>query len=629
MTIRESRLGAVPLVIFLLVALAAGPGRGDSAAAGAAVLKVYARPAGEGRINPMIYGGFVELLDDLVPGMWAEMLGDRGFEGVLPASTWDYFRGQPDLCDRDWDRSADWAYDTDKPFNDRQACRIDVPGDRPARLTQGNLAVSKGMSYTFSGHIRADSTFPRVRVSLKVLLPDGSWVMLAGAELSPPGAEWKRVAAKLVSRGTTDRAVFEVEARGRGRVWLDALSLMPDDNVEGWRRDVVEAVKELAPPVIRWGGSTVDPGGYRWSDAIGDRDLRPSFVNPVWGRRDTNDVGVEEFVRLCRAAGAEPLICVSLADGAESARRMVEYLNGPASSEWGGKRAANGHAASYGVKYWQIGNEIDSPGYVRSLAEFARAVHAADPGAVVLSSFPTKEIIDTDGADIDIVCPHYYQPDLDGVDADLGEIESWIGSSAARGRLRIGVTEWNIDAGNWGLGRGKLNSLGCALFEARFLNVLHRHADSVVLACRSNMTNSFCGGVIQTDAAGLYRTPSFLVMEMYRRHSRPVPLRVAEGVPARVDATACATEDGSAVTVFAVNAREEPACVSLDLSDFGTAFIVRGGEVVKDSRDRGEIDIVNGFADPQRVIRAPLEVGPGNAVTIPALSVVAIECVRR
>jgi alpha-L-arabinofuranosidase len=629
MIIRGSRYAAVPLALFLLLVLPLVPSRGDPSQSEATVLKVYSRPAGAGRISPMLYGGFVELLDDHVPGMWAEMLGDRGFEGVLPTSTWDYFRGQPNLCDRDWDRSAGWTYDAERPFNDRQSCRLDVRGDRPAFLTQGGLAVHKGMSYSFSGHFRSDSPSLRARISLKVLLPDGSWMTLAAAEISRPRAEWTKFGGRFVSRGTTDRAVFEVEARGRGRLWLDRLSLMPDDNVDGWRRDVVEAMRELAPPVVRWGGSTVDPGHYRWSDAIGDRDLRPSFVNRVWGRRDTNDVGVEEFVRLCRAVGAEPLICVSLADGAESARRLVEYLNGPAASEWGGKRAANGHPAPYGVKYWQIGNEIDAPGYVRSLAEFARAVRGADPNAVVLSSFPTKEIIDADGADIDIVCPHYYQPDLDGVDADLGRIEAWIKESASRGRLRIGVTEWNIDAGNWGLGRGKLNSLGCALFEARFLNLLHRHADHVILACRSNMANSFCAGSIQTNAAGLYRTPSFLVMEMYRRHSRPVPLRVAEDVPARVDATACAAEDGSAVTVFVVNTREEPVRVSLDFSDFAAAFAIRGGEVVKDSQDRREIDIVNGFANPARVVRAALDIGPGNAVTIPALSIAAVECVRR
>jgi len=592
-------------------------------------LKVYSSPLHQGRISPMLYGGFVELLDDHVPGMWAEMLGDRGFEGVLPASTWDYFRGEPNLCDRDWDRSPDWNYDTDAPFNDKQSCRLDVPKGRAARLTQGQIAVRKGMAYLFSGWWRGGTTPIKVRVSLKAELPDGSWTTLAASDLAFAGGEWRKFSDRLVSRGTTDRAVFEVEARGGGPLWLDKLSLMPEDSVEGWRRDVVEAVTELGPPVLRWGGSTVDPGPYRWAEAIGERDRRPSFVNRVWGRRDTNDVGVEEFVRFCRIVGAEPLVCLSLGDGVDNARRLVEYLNGPADSEWGRKRAANGRPEPYGVKYFQVGNEIESAGYVRSLVEFVRAVHAVDPAAQIVSSFPTSEIVDAAGPELAILAPHYYQPDLDGVDADLRKIEGWIKASPGRGHLRVGVTEWNIDAGDWGLGRGKLNGLRCALFEAQFLNVLHRHSEYVVLACRSNMTNSFNAGTIQTNAAGLYRTPGFLTMEMFRRHSRPVPLRLAADLPAGIDATACADEDRSGATVFLVNPRSAPVRVALDLTDFGPGFVVKGGEVVKDSQDRRQADIVNGFADPQRVVRVRIEPGDGTVVTLPALSVAAVDCGRR
>ena len=615
-------LGAwIPLALMISATAGSVAARDD-----AARLKVYSVPLPVGRINPMLYGGFVELLDDLVPGMWAEMLGDRGFEGVLPTSTWDYFRGEPNLCDRDWDGSPDWGYDADRPFNDRQSCRLTVLPGRPARLTQSRLAVRKGAAYLFTGYVRGDSPSDELSVSVKTRLPDESWTTLAASRLPHAGPEWRKVSARLVSAGTTDRAVLEFEVRGAGYLWLDKLSLMPEDNIEGWRRDVVEAMKELAPPIVRWGGSTVDPGPYRWSDAVGDRDLRPSFVNRVWGRRDTNDVGVEEFVRLCRAVGAEPLICLSLGDGVASARRMVEYLDGPADSGEGRKRAANGHPQPYGVKYWQIGNEVDSPGYVPSLVEFARAVRAAAPAAVILSSFPTKEIVDAAGPDIDVVCPHYYQADLAGVDADLGKIEGWIRASAGRDRIRVGVTEWNIDAGNWGLGRGKLNTLGCALFEAQFLNVLHRHSEFVALACRSNMTNSFSGGSIQTNAAGLYRTPSFLVMALYGTHSRPVPLRLAADVPPPLDATACASEDKTRVTIFAVNSRKDPVRLALDLADFGPGFGIRGGEVVKDAQDRRQADIINSFADPRRVVKGKLEYESGSVVTIPALSVAAIDC---
>jgi alpha-N-arabinofuranosidase len=404
---------------------------------------------------------------------------------------------------------------------------------------------------------------------------------------------------------------------------------MPGDNIDGWRKDVVEAARELGPPILRWGGSTVDPGGYRWKEAIGDRDLRPPFDNRVWGRRDTNDVGVEEFVRFCRAVGAEPLVCVSRADGPESAGQLVEYLNGPADSEWGKKRAAGGRPEPYAVKYFQVGNEIEDSAYVGELGAFVRAIKAADPTALVLSSFPTEKLVNRYSADIDIFCQHYYQADLDGVDSDLSRIEGWIGSSAHPDHAKIGVTEWNIDAGNWGLGRGKLNSLGCALFEARFLNVLHRHSDAVTLACRSNMSNSFCAGTIQTNAAGLYRTPSFFVMKLYRKHSLPAPLRVAVEAPAPVDVSACADDSRSAVCLFVVNTKSEPVELELDTAAFGPGFTVKSGEAVCDTQDRRQVDIINGFLNPDRIKPVKLEIRKGNVATVPAMSIAAIDCAKK
>lgn len=549
-------------LIALFLGLVIAPVRSEAAAARVRI-QVGSEPLHAGRISPMLYGGFVELLDDVVPGMWAEMLGDRGFEGILPTAKWCYFRGEPNLCDRDWDRSDGWGYDKERPFNGDQSARLYSSKGRPARLTQSRMAVHKGMGYRMSGYYRGDSASLRVKTALKVLAPDESWMTLAVLDLPRPGSDWKRFEGRFLSRGTTDRAVFEVEAKGEGHLWLDKLSLMPEDGIQGWRKDVVEATKELAPPIIRWGGSAVDPGPYRWKAAIGDRDLRSPFLNSPWGRRDSNDVGVEEFVQFCRAVEAEPLICVSLADGAESAAQMVEYLNGPPESDWGRKRASQGRPRPYAVKYWQVGNEIDRPDYPEEFMEVARAIKKADPGAVVLSSFPTRELIDHAGGNADIVCPHYYQADLDGVASDLTTIKGWIETSSGAGRIKIGVTEWNINAGNWGLGRGKLNTLGCALFEAQFLNVLHRHSDAVMLACRSNLTNSFCGGTIQTNAAGLYRTPSFHVMALYRRHSLPIPLRVAADVPVPVDLSACAAEDRSSLCLFVVNLRNE--AVDLDL----------------------------------------------------------------
>jgi alpha-N-arabinofuranosidase len=555
--------------------------------------------------------------------MWAEMLGDRGFEGVLPTANWVYHLGALNLCDRDWDKDETWAYSSEGPWNGAQSARLTASKNRPARLTQSHLAVKKGMTYLFSGYLRAGSSRLDVSVRLKALLPDGRWMFLGWTDLPKAGKSWTKASAKLVSSGTTDRAVLEIEAAGEGSLWVDKLSLLPADHIDGWRRDVVEATKELRPLILRWGGSTIDPGGYKWKDGVGDRDKRTPFVNTNWGRRDSNDVGIEEFIQFCRAAGSEPLVCVSFADGPQSAGELVEYCNGSVETPWGKARAQNGRIEPYGVKYWQIGNEVDHPEVPAKSVDFCRAIKTADPEAIVFSSFPSGPLFEKIGGFTSYLAPHYYTADLAWIESDIRSLRDLIGSSAHRDRVKLAVTEWNINAGNWGLGRGKLYTLDCALFEAQFLNILHRNSDVVEIACRSNLVNSFCGGTIQTNAAGLYRTPSFHVMKLFSDHSQPVPLMISD-TPRGLDVTACASEDRTAVCVCVVNTRKEPAEIRLDLGALGEGMRVRGAEVVGDTQDRRQIDVTNGWDHPERVKTRPLQF-EGNSVLLPALSVAAIE----
>ncbi|MGE5293283.1 MAG: alpha-L-arabinofuranosidase C-terminal domain-containing protein [Solirubrobacterales bacterium] len=587
-------------------------------------LLVFDRPLHAGRIDPMLYGGFIEMLDDVVPGMWAEMLGDRDFEGVIPTSNWTYHLGALDLCDRDWDKGETWTYGTENPWNGAQSAKLTAAKDRPGRLSQSKLSVTKGMTYLFSGHFRGGSNGPAVTVRLKALLPDGQWMTLASASLPQAGSNWTKLEAKLPCTGTTDRAVLEIEAAGQGELWADMLSLMPADNVEGWRRDVVEAVRELRPPILRWGGSSIDPGGYKWKEAIGERDKRASFANPYWGRRDSGDVGVEEFIRFCRAVGSEPLVCISYADGPQSASDLVEYCNGSADTTWGRVRAKNGYPEPHAVKYWQVGNEVGDAEVTGKSADFCRAIRKADPQTVIFTSFPSPELLDRVGEFVGYLCPHYYTSDLAWAESDLGRWRDLIVNSRHRDAVRVAVTEWNINAGNWGLGRGKLYTLDCALFEAQFLNLLHRNSDIVTAACRSNLTNSFCGGTIQTNAAGLYKIPAFYVMKLFRDHSKPVPLTISQ-TPASLSVTACASEDRKQLVVFAVNTRREPVELQIDLSPWNTGLKIAAGEVVGDTQDRRQVDITNGWDRLERVKTMPLRF-EGQTATLPALSVAAVEC---
>jgi len=611
----------VAWAVFALAAAAAG--------ADDAPLKVSSRALHDGRINPMLFGNFIELLDDLVPGMWAEMLNDRGFEGITQPARWVYHDGSPTVCDRPWDPSDDWVVETTGSFNGPRSARITAREGRAASLTQSGLAVQKGSAYQFSGALRSDGGRLKVQVVLKAALPDGRFAELAVAELPDPPASWTRCTATLEATGTTDQAIFELRVVGQGVVWVDKLSLMSAANLGGWRPDVVAAIRASRPAIIRWGGSAVDPGGYRWKDGIGDRDRRVPFANVHWGRIDPNDVGIDEFCQFCALVAAEPLVCLSFSDGPASAADLVQYCNGGPETPWGARRAANGHAAPYRVKYWQLGNELsgDDDAYIQRCREFIRLMKQADPGVALFSSFPSQKVLDALGKDLAYVAPHHYTRDLAACAADFRRLAGMIARTPSCGHLRVAVTEWNFTGGDWGLMRAKMLTLDGALLNARYLNLLCRSSDIVDIGCRSNMTNSFCSGIIGTRPGDLLKRPSYYVMKLYADHARPIPLTVGS-VPAGVDVVACAGEDRQGVCLFAVNSRNEPVVLALDLTELGEGFVPLGGETVADTLDLRQPDAMNHWNAAARIRAADLR-PMGNRVTLPALSVSAIECGRR
>jgi alpha-L-arabinofuranosidase len=597
--------------------------------AGEETLKVSSSPLHDGRVNPMLFGNFIELLDDLVPGMRAEMLNDRGFEGVIPPANWVYYDGSPTFCDRRWDEGPDWtATADDRPFTGRRCARITADGTRPARLSQSGLLVRRGSASEVSGWLRCEGPV-RVRAAIEALAPDGSTVELASAEPWTPTPEFTRFSATFVPRGSSDRAVFVLRVTGKGAAWADQLSLMPADHREGWRTDVVEAIKVARPALIRWGGSAVDPGAYRWKNGIGPRDRRHPFPNVNWGRIDSNDVGIDEFCRFCALVDAQPLVCVSFSDGAASAADLVQYCNCGPETEWGARRAANGHVPPHRVKYWQLGNELsgDDDTYIARCKDFIAAMKKVEPGIVIVSSFPSQKVLGAIGKDLGYLAPHHYTRDLDFCETDFRKLAGMIAATPGCGHLRLAVTEWNFTAGDWGLLRAKMLTLEGALHNARYLNLLCRSSDLVDIACRSNMTNSFCSGIIATRPGGVLTRPSYHVMKLYAEHALPRPLRIARS-PSGLDVFASASDDRRRVCVFAVNSGREPATLSLDLSELGPDVTPLRGATVRDTLDRRQPDVMNHLETPDRVgtVGLPVE---GGKIHLPAFSVSAIECGTR
>jgi len=181
---------------------------------------------------------------------------------------------------------------------------------------------------------------------------------------------------------------FSVRADTPGQWVIAHAFLRPADHVQGADPDVIRFLKDSRLPVLRWpGGNFVS--AYHWEHGVGPIEGRPSLPNYAWGGVEPNLFGTDEFIRFCEVVGCAPMICVNAGSGTpEEAARWIEYCNGGPDTAMGRLRAAHGRPEPYGVKHWEVGNELwgrwqnrwTSPaGYVDRFNRFARAMRAADP----------------------------------------------------------------------------------------------------------------------------------------------------------------------------------------------------------------------------------------------------------
>ena len=568
-------------------------------------VRITREPLCAGTISPFQYGQFVEYLCDLVPGMWAEKLCDGSFEGLSPYKF--VFIKETDFKEKPWYPSgevnrAEVALDTATKVSGAASKRITIEAGAPATagISQDGIFLERGQACTLTIWLRARGLTEPVRVRLH-----HEAKVYAACEFRPDD-EWRKFSARLVPRAEDLNATLSIEFRGPGTLWLDNASLMPLDTVGGWRPDVVAAVRALKPGIIRFGGSAVEEPSYSdfdWTHTVGDPDHRLPFR--AWGGLQPVGPGLEEFVQFCRATGAEPLICVRFKRHTpRDAADEVEYFNGAADTPMGARRTRNGHPQPYRVKYWQVGNEIQSAEYDAKLAEFCQAMRKADPAIKLLSSFPSPASLKTAGEWLDYICPHHYGcGDLAAMENDFTRLRGLLRENAPGRAIKIGVTEWNTTAGDFGPRRAMLWSLANALACSRYHNLLHRQCDLVEIANRSNLINSFCSGIIQTDNHRLYTTPTYYAQQLYATLAGERPLRLAPALPAPtgLDLSATLSAKSDEVVLFAANDTRAEITCPLDFSAFGTKGQRIAVWTLGDRQRAGEPDVVNSFAEPERV----------------------------
>ena len=350
-------------------------------------------------ISKYEYGMFIENLGQLVHvSLWSQLLDDRKFYNpILPTADEPARRAHspfPGMQTRRWHPVGPGRFvvmDTHAPFVGTHSPRITLDATTPHGIRQAGLEVVKGKRYTGYVYLRGS---PGARVSASL-----AWGRAPNDRQTVTfpyvPAHFTRLPFHFTAGGSSQDARFAVTATGAGTFTVGAASLMPQDNVDGFRPDTIRLLRSEHFGFMRFpGGNFIS--NFNWYHSVGNRDTRPPFFDHAWDTVKSNDVGLDEFMTLCRLIDTRPYITVNAGfGGAHSAAREVEYMNGSVLTRYGAMRARDGHPAPYDVKIWNIGNEpygkwelghTSVKYYVLKNNEFARAMRRVDPSITLLAS---------------------------------------------------------------------------------------------------------------------------------------------------------------------------------------------------------------------------------------------------
>jgi len=357
-----------------------------------------------GRVSPYFFGQFIEHEHNTIQGgLWAELLHDRKFEqgdddGDGVSNGWV---PEERIQDRYWEIqygagvNARYFIDHQDYYGGgaSQAIELHGPGSHHASVYQIGLQLAKDRRYVFYVFLKRRGT-GKAYIELDKL----HGPVYGHRQIDEMSDRWQKYTAEFTAPEDTDKARIRIAVEGEGTFWIDSASLMPADNWHGMRRDVIDAMRPMHIPLMRYpGGCFADY--YHWRNGIGDRDKRPEVYSPAWKEWDPNDFGIDEFMELARELRFEPHITANYVSGTPAeAASWVEYVNGAPESPMGRVRVANGHSQPYEIKYWAAGNEAPSlcsseytgdtqlSVYVKRYGEYKAAMRSVDSSIHLMAS---------------------------------------------------------------------------------------------------------------------------------------------------------------------------------------------------------------------------------------------------
>lgn len=448
----------------------------------------------------------------------------------------------------------------------------------------------------------------------------------------------------------------------------------PEADEEGFRRDVIELVKELGVSTIRYpGGNFVS--GFRWEDSVGPREQRPRRLDLAWHSTETNEVGLHEFASWLDKVGSDLMMAVNLGTrGTLEAIDLLEYANVPGGSALSDQRVANGRTEPFDVRMWCLGNEMDGPwqlghrsadDYGKLASQTAKGMRQLDPSIELVvcgssgAGMPTfgeweRVVLSHTYDDVDYISLHaYYQErngDLASFLASSTDMDHFIESvittadhvKAVRRSdktINLSFDEWNVwyldrwegvdkitGIDNWPVAPRLLEdvySVADAVVFGSLMISLLKHADRVTSASLAQLVNVIAP--IMTEPGGpAWRQTTFFPFSITSRLARGNALRLpiespqydttVYGTVPLVDAVATNDPETGRTAVFLVNrSLTETITVTAGIAALGDVRVLESHTLADD-----DVNAKNTLEDPERVT-------PGEATVAIADGVLTVE----
>lgn len=561
------------------------------------------------QINPAMYGIFFEDINfGADGGLYAELVKNRSFEFPQAFVGWTPF-GNVSVQDAQpcFDRNPHYVH----IINDGRLLRagLDNEGFRGIGLKQGE-------EYRFTAYARTPDAQP-MKLSIELVNANGE--NLLKQQLEVKGNDWQKLTTVLKSPFTDAHSRLRIVLESKGTVDMDHISLFPVNTWKkrenGLRADLAQALYDLNPGVFRFPGGCIIEGNslatrYQWKNSVGpveNRPLNENRWNYTFKHKAFPDyfqslgLGFYEYFLLSEDLGAEPLPVLScglscqyesnevvplvqLDPYVQDALDLIEFANGPVTSQWGKLRADMGHPEPFGLKMIAIGNEQWGEVYPERLEVFIKAIRAQYPDIQIIgSSGPSAS-----GDHFDYLWPEMKRLGADLVDEHYYMAPDWFFSNAARydNYDRKGPKVFAGEYASHDHSTGKANNFLAALSEAAFMTGLERNADVVRLATYAPLFAhvdawQWNPDLIWFDNLRMMRTPNYYVQQMYGMNAGTDVLSLqmnGQAVTGQDSLYASAALDAHTgeVILKLVNASATPADVQIDFNGLKKKQLVSG-----------------------------------------------------